>query len=649
MGVIVLLESTREATTRDYGLYDAYLNDLPVIFNEGEGGGAPENRSVQPRPTRQDVGNNPWETRPESGDIFGQGDFSHGAGQQYFHRPNRDPAKYLRAEGLDIETPGKLRHLHRIMQAAGVGAPRALEQTSDQLFVTDGTGVKRTTDFSVFTTEDPHAGEVAVTVLDLAVSGAELFAALGVNGLHRRTSAAAWAHHKPDGVANLDTGDTRLVRWLRARPWVVGQAGRAVYEILNVSNPAFLGDLLPEGWTFTDIFEAGTGFIYVPAVNPAAGLSRVFHFALKSDASGFEPKGSSAEFPGDQLFYAGCGFLGRVFLAGGKKNDAGGYDPVIYQAVSDNNGFLHLEHKLAEGSGAGAANLSVRKVIPEGETLLFGWSLGADNDYGAREGMAIYYPSRAAFAHHHHESGVVAPSPLLGLRSFKGHHVWVTDDGLYHDDRTLLATPAVMISSIGDWNNAGEKTWDLMEVHFRPLPEGASLEAYYTTKHPEENEWALAGTIQSGGSTRATFALDNVTSSFFAWKLVSNATTIGTAAPEVVGVSVRSNAAPNPAEWILVRYLQVGGELQKNENADIVYDDDPNATAAEIENLLYKRLTFYEQPGTWRVRVEAISVKRVAEPQYDGTQGETVKNVFHIQIVMQGSKEPVATEAMRLA
>jgi hypothetical protein len=644
-GLIVLAPQETESEEHDFKTYSAYLDDLPVIYHPQQDA---EDRSVQPQPVRQDVGNNPFETRSESGDIFAQGDFSQGQGQEYFHRPSgRNPSKFLTSEGADIETPGKLKHLSRILLAAGVSSPAALEVVGDELFVTDGNTVKRTSNFTLFTSEDPHAGEGAVPVLDMAAAGAEMFVALGANGLHRRTSGAIYGHYRPDGATNLDTGDTRVVRWLRSRPWVIGDAGRSLYEVLNDSTPDRLGDRLPEGWTGTDIFQSGP-YIFMPAVNKQAGLSQIFHYRLKEDASGFEPRGSSIEFPGDQLFYVGRAALGQVYLGGGKKNDSGGFDPVVYRANVSSEGFISLEEKIAEGSGAGALDLSIRSITLLGETLLFGWSLGVGHDYGSREGIAIHYPARAAFAHHHaYATDITTPKSPLALRSYKGRVVWVTSSGLYYEDPAALRPTTRVISSIGDWSTPSPKIWDRLEVLTTPLESGTAVDVYYTLEHPDQNNWELAGSHSSPGSTRASFLLDDVTSSVLAVKLESRANSSATSAPQIIGFSVRSNPAPE-AEWIHIRTVRVAALQQKSEDSDYVRDEDPNETVTTLKRLLHRSIVLHEQPGSYRVQVKGVSIRFVGEPQYAGTEGEPEKNHFDVQMIFQGTDEIAGAGEIRV-
>lgn len=630
---IVLMPVDPVDSGLDFNKYHAYINAMGVIYAEG-GEAVEQRQSLRLRPVRQDVGNNPFETRPESGDIMAQGDFSRGQGQNFLHRQGiSDPSKAYYMEGFDIEEVGVLTHLPDLDVAAGVLAPRAMTQALGELFIADGTNVKRTTDLATFTSEDPHNAEPATTVLDLASSGDEVFAALGTNGLHRR-AGAAWAHYQI-AATNVNTGDTRRVYWIRGRPFVVGEGGRSVYEVV-VAAPARIGDILPAGWIYESMFTAGN-FIYGCAVNALSGLSLLRIFALKSDASGYEWRGDT-NMPRGTVIFCGANEFGKVYLGGGRKNKQGGFDPVLFQAVADGDGFIYLEQKLAQGKGAGALDLAVRSIEPAGEYLLVGWSLGPGSPYGAREGLAAIYPARGAFVHA--QSQDVAPNPVEAVTdiiTYGGKVVFTTSDTLAYEDTTQLRSESFVVSSAGDWSNGGLKSWDLVQVWYRPLAVGQQIDVYYTTKQPKENDWTLLGSATIPGSQKTTFRL-NAESTYFALKLVSRATADGTTAPQITGYSVRSNPKPEESEWVLVRTIELVESNRKNEEAEEAFFK-PKEDRRTLERLLYSWVTLYEPGGdVWDVRVEDVQVTEIGDPIHEATSGQDEKEGYRIRMTFVGTE-----------
>lgn len=377
----------------DFRRYDYQISDgsttLDLIaYNKAQA----TTNSLPLRPVRQDTGANPNEVRPESGDIFSQGDFSGGAGQRLFHSSKQpDPTMYYYSEGIDVSEEGQATLLpYGDGPASGITSGLRLEVCDGKLFATDGTTVRYTTSatLSSWTNDDPHDGEGAVAVQDLAARGDELFAALGANGVHIRASAGTWSHWQPDGAIDLDVGTATRIAYLRDRIFVIGGTdSRSIYEVVNDSTPTSMRDL-PEGWVYSDIWEAGE-YIYASAYSFDSGLTQVMHFGLNSGGTAVEWKGSSP-FPRGQLLYCGVGYLGKVFVGGGKRNSENGYSGIVYQCAVDGSGFLYIESKVIETEGAGPGNFSVRKIEPVGESVLFGIAQGSTHPYATHEGLVRY-------------------------------------------------------------------------------------------------------------------------------------------------------------------------------------------------------------------------------------------------------------------
>lgn len=644
---LALAPVAAEESERDFTTWDSYLGDIPLMYsNEPDikqaTGGLPT------RPVRQDTGNNPNQIRPESGDIFSQGDFSHGAGQEKYHDPDSDPSRYYHSEGIDIFTVGQVKNLFDVDTASGVTSPGVLEQVGGELFSSDGVNVKRTTDLSSWTTENPHNGEGDVAVLDLAASGAKLLAAVGVNGLHERSSGAAWAHYQI-AAANVEppAGQRTVtkVRWIRGRPFVVADDGRSVYDFTSTPpTPLRIGDRLEEGWTYEDLFVAGN-YILLCAVNANAGLSFVRSLRLKSDLTGYEWVLDSP-MPRNRLVYCGRWEFGKVYLGGGVKNRSGGMDPFLDQTSVDGDGGIFREFVLAQGEGAGALELPVKIIEPIGTGLLFGWSLGASSPFGSREGLAVVYPGRPAFAHHLAlETTPGTVESVKDITIYKGKVVYATSDQLFHEDQTEYRDVATLITSIGNWHNTGRKAWDKVEIEHPALPDGTSIEVYYSTEHPKANQWTLAGSNQTADSKGATFYIDDVQSVALAVKILLRATSPPSVTPELTSFSVRSKDSPEKPEYQIVRHWLV---LPKNQKpgGEVVYDDDPGGTARTLRKLRHSYQWLYEPGGdAFRVFMKDVAVDRILFPTYEETEGESRNEGWYVRAAMEATDESTATGA----
>jgi hypothetical protein len=149
--------------TRDFTKFDAFINSIGLLIHEGEGGAPRRTDTIDLDVPQTDIGN-AADMPSALGKRFAQDDFSHGAGQEFFHRKTSDPAKFLYSEGVDISTPGVMKPLRATALALGgaltAGATGRCCQVGNQLFVTDHNNVRVYSDVtSSPTTEDPGAGE----------------------------------------------------------------------------------------------------------------------------------------------------------------------------------------------------------------------------------------------------------------------------------------------------------------------------------------------------------------------------------------------------------------------------------------------------------------------------------------------------------
>lgn len=107
---VVTLAATQAASDRTFSDYHAYLDSPGLIFFQPS-----QSQPVPLQAPRQDVGQPPTEITFGSGFRFAMGDFSHGQGQDFYHRDDRDEAKFLHQEGYDLSTPDTLGHLRQTL------------------------------------------------------------------------------------------------------------------------------------------------------------------------------------------------------------------------------------------------------------------------------------------------------------------------------------------------------------------------------------------------------------------------------------------------------------------------------------------------------------------------------------------------------
>lgn len=616
-------------TTRDYTKFSAYLDDQGLLVYEGEGA---TNRvqTIEVEVPQTDTRQNPNELPDALGKHYAGGDFSHGAGQLTLHKASSDPAKYNYAEGFDISEAGILRHHHAVllnaMGALTAGSSGRQAQSGGALYVCDGTNLKRFASPSASpTTIDVHAGESAVAVQDVTAEGDRKFVALGANGIHLLDASDVDSHYS----------DALAIRVAFLKDRLIACTARILYEITASGAVTGMDKLtLKEGWTFTDLGENGE-FVYATAINETAGLSKVYHFGLDSSLA-FVAKGSTW-MPNNELAYAFKGYLGIVLISCGRVNASGGKDQVYYKAVPDSEGFLSLD-LVAEAEGAGSRDLASRGIATQGRNFLMGMTLGATAPYGVREGLAKYDPALDAFSHHLASSLVTAtPDPVLSCSVFAGRVCFVTIDGLYYEDTATFVSQASMVASTGNWNNPGLKNWDESSISTSELPATSSVDVQYTLTNPEDGDWSLAGSHDTTGATEKTIRHPNLESADFTIKLISNATSSGSLAPEIKTFSVRSNPTAANTPYLVIATVRIADRDSLGANGEEIRQD-PVEIKELIEGYHLEWFDWFTQdvPSGYHVRLKNFSYLQPAQPIYDTVPGENEKNVFILTLEMRG-------------
>lgn len=614
---------------RDYTTFDAYLDGTGLVFYESSDARASKQTSPLRAP-RQDVGNNPFEQLPDFGDYFAQGSFAGGAGQAYFHRPERDETRYYWSEGFDIQKDGSLIHLHQMAEvhaATNPAAPTFLEVFDDVPYAGQADDVVfSTTGLGAWTTSDP--GAATQNIVDGTTNGQYLYAAAGSDGVHRLDTAATWN-------MSWATGTARLVEWVKDRLIVCGD--NTIHEVTAGGAIPAAFHTLPTGWTFSSIFESGA-FIMATAHNASSGQSRIYAYGLNSGGSALELK-TSTPMPRGEKATSGVSYLGRTFIGAGKINSDGGFGPVFYQAEVDSTGNLSLD-KVASSdlSDAGSDDLSVRCFEILGDRIVFGWSVHDTNVRGRRVGLAAYNLARNAFYHHLSIEGLANDRAVVGIKFYRGRILCaVENEGVYAEDLNLMTPSATLETSIADWNNAGFKVWDRFEVAHTSLPPGASVSIEYSNVHPDEQAWVGVITSTIPGSTGVKTTDFDVKVRRLTMRIISTATVAETQAPSITSFTVRSAQAPDVTEWVLKRFIQVADVVQRQPNGQIQYLD-PQAILQQLESTAYSRVTWEEADGGWNAFVQEISHIQPVLPEYEDASGESQKDVHIVGLTMIGSR-----------
>lgn len=613
---------------RDYDKWNCFLDSQGFLLYQGEG--AERQTDVIPLQVPQtDTRANEGEMPSALGRRFSQTDWSHGAQQLRFH--NGDSAKFHHSEGIDVSEIGLLRHLRATalnpMGALTAGSSGRMAQTGNATFVCDGTNLKRFSDATALpTTEDPHAGEGAVAVEDVAAEGARLFVALGVNGIHLRDAAGVFTHYSAAAAIRVAFLKERLIAADARNLWEITASGAAPAAKLT----------LKEGWTFTSIAELD-GFIYASAIHEASRQTRIHRFGL--DASLNVTWQGSTEFPENELIYTIKSNVGVLLLVGGRTNDATptGKAAVVYKATADENGKLSYS-LIAESKGAGTRDLASRAIATFGRKFLFGWTLGSASPFGVREGIAVYDLASDSFTHHLFSSlTTTTPDPVLGISVFAGRIVFITIDGLYYEDTSKFVSQAYLITSTMTFGHAGLKNWDISEETHKELPSTCSVQLEYSMIEPEAGEWNIAGTQAVPESTEALYRHPGVDSAELSLKIVSNASTSQTSAPEIKSFSVRATPTLAQPEHRVVRTVRIFDQDRGADRMSAILQN-PVTIRDWLRSKINKRVDYYESdtPNGYAVRLVGMSELSPVPPPSD-FDGDPFGEGFICRLVLEGT------------
>lgn len=154
-------------------------------------------------------------------------DWSHGAGQVQYDRPDSDPRRFRSSKGIDVWDRWELSLLPATDQKrASVNTNLALVTAGAYLYVADGNEVfwtqDATVDSPVWTSSVIHVAEAAQSVKSITSDGYYVYAALGSNGVHRTVRGATTSAHHSDLSATL-------LAYVKGR--LMASNGNALYNI----------------------------------------------------------------------------------------------------------------------------------------------------------------------------------------------------------------------------------------------------------------------------------------------------------------------------------------------------------------------------------------------------------------------------------
>lgn len=277
-----------------------------------------------------------------------------GAGQTYLDKPDSDSDRFRSSIGIDPWTEGQLTLLpdtYKKYSVSGIGENVRLITAGEYLYL----AVDQTllwfsdplNDTSPGSTTNPNItlGE-GTDIYSIASDGNYVYAALGVNGLHRTSRGSSTSEHYNDLESYL-VGYT-LGRLMTAN-------GPSIYNITSVDVPDPLYTHPNPDFTWVG-FAEGKGHIF--AAGYSGDQSIVYKTAIKPDGTELEIPSAAGQLPDGEVVRAIYGYLGFIMI---------GTEKGVRFSVPDTNGNLEIGALIETDS-------TVTCFEGQGEFIWFGWT-----------------------------------------------------------------------------------------------------------------------------------------------------------------------------------------------------------------------------------------------------------------------------------
>lgn len=520
------------------------------------------------------------------GSLFTRFDFSGGEGLDFAHRPNADPTRYWDSEHIDVSgyRPGQPRTIRLLHETSNIESSTDtnldLAWDGTALYMAEGNTIRRSTDPTAgtpsFSDDDPHAAEGAVTVDGICGEPGIVYAALGANGIHKRSSGT-WAHFSDYTADNV---------WC-AKGFVIASDANVLVEAAAGAGSTTLVTL-PDDGVWNDVADAGThilatasnGYIYALADDGMGALE------LKSQTfigTGLEPQGVAAAH-GD-VFYTTTddtpagGVIGRwwrsTLLDNGELSNA----TLIRQWGAEDTSDDYTPHSLVSTLDA------VYVGVPE-----------ASASYLWRYDLITGGRSRHLDMD---TTGSILSVTVIEKRLFAA----VSGAGLLREEDTF-ETDGYIIGPLGDFSTSTEKSWVGAFIDTEDVADG-TVSLYYSTDpgailDDTDASWIRVKRVSSSVTNDETETRIGVTESrYIAGMVKIEGPTDGSTSPEIRGFGFRGYQSETD---VLVELpVNVSDHIERKGRrrlsvkgrGDVIWEVLKTLEGDQVELTLYEPSQFY--------------------------------------------------------
>jgi len=576
--------------------YDGFIGDLYFRLAASPQQPATD-ETAPPQPDRFTTEVNPEDFGESFGKTFSKVDFTGGAGLDQAHQRDateRDLTRYWDSRNVDIRrVEGSVQEIRLLRATAAVGSTGtdtfpSLAQIGGRLFWINGNDVLNTADPTVgsptINNEDPHAAEGDQAVLDLAVLGDELYAAITTNGIHNRSSGGTWAHWS-------DLAATRL--WgVKAR--VLASTGAALYEAAAAAGSTLL-HTLPSGQTWEDICDAGA------AILAAGSDGYIYAFAEESGQLVLKAQ-TRVEGEKPRSIIAAQGF---VFYSTIQSVAAGGKIARWWRAVLSDAFVLEAGQVLRQwGSGAETVDHDPSKMLVTRDHVYVGVVEDGSETHLWRYDFVTTAVSRDL---------IFGVSARPGGIAVDNERLFVTlASGGLHREATTYATSGWLMTPLADFFTARNKQWIGGRLWVRQITSNEAARLYYATD-PEVLEDAASGAwvelIElASGVGGDEVAIANTEARWLAGKIELLASVDAATSPRVRGCAFR--AFPGFNDVILQLPINVSDQVERPNRRRVRLNGHGEQIWAALKEMegKPKAVELFRPPTRVRGIVESVSV-----------------------------------------
>lgn len=549
---------------------------LPLLRQQADTGVRPSEQTLSPEEL--------WRRSSES--------WHQGAGQDHLDAPDSDPWRFRSSKGVDPWTRWGLSLLDATDSKRSTTATNlVLAVAGSSLYVADGTEAYYTSDVTVdaptWTAASIQASESATSIEDLTSDGYYVYAALGINGVHRNQGGTSTTTHYNDLQATtLAYVKGRLMAAKANELFNITAAGVAPTALFTHPNAEFEWVGFAPGTS-----QSSGGFIY--AAGFSGDKSLIYRTAIKPDGTALDIPVVAGELPDGEIVRTIGGYLGFILL---------GTDKGLRFCQVNNSGDLVV------GEIVGPEK-PVRCFEGQGRFVWFGWTDYDSSDTGlgrldlTQVAEGTLAPAYASDLMASGQGDVVSLATFQDVRVFA-----VSGAGVYGQDTASKVASGTLDTGLISYGlSADDKVAMYADIRHKPLSGSVSL-----SLSTDEGDFTNLGTSDLSGSTEPSSPLSANESKATLFELrvtLSRDSGDVSAGPTLSRLTLRSYPAP-PRGKAYVAPLLLWDRIVRVDGSEVTAD--PEAMLRALETLEVDRRVVTYQYGVRREPVVLESIEWVA-------------------------------------